>query len=505
MIMEIVYYVVLILYSLILLYILLFNLLQLELLLTYRRNKRRDTLQNGKTYDSIEKYPVVTIQLPVFNEKYVVSRLIDNICRLDYPIDKLEIQVLDDSTDETVTISQQKVHEYRAQGFDISLIQRKNRTGYKAGALQHGLQRAKGELIAIFDADFLPGPGFLREVVPSFQNPDVGVVQTRWEHLNQHHSLITEIQAFQLNVHFIIEQNARCQADYLLQFNGTAGIWRKSTILDAGGWHADTLTEDLDLSYRAQLHGWKILYRDDVGSPAELPAEISSYKSQQFRWMKGGAETARKLIPVIWNSDLPFWKKVHASAHLTASSIFLLIFAMAILSVPMIWAITGLHVHMEYYLIFAIGIISLVFIFFQANVSSNDHRSPGSRLQQIRKFVLMFPVFMAVSMGLSFHHSRAVLQGYRGKKSEFVRTPKVHSPGGDKNHSLYLTSQLSPDTWWEGFLSLYFVFGIAMGLYLHQYAMLILHVILATGFGLIFVYSIRANLSPGQKKILKPV
>lgn len=504
--MEIVYYIILVVYSLILVYILLFNLLQLELLITYRKNKgRRNTEVDKHTNEYLEEYPRVTIQLPVFNEKYVVGRLIDNICALDYPRDKLEIQVLDDSTDETIEISKRKVREYLEKGFDIQLIQRPNRSGFKAGALQHGLQSASGELIAIFDADFLPEPNFLEEVIPSFQETRVGVVQARWEHLNQNHSLITEVQALQLNVHFIIEQSARCQADYLLQFNGTAGVWRKSTIIDAGGWQADTLTEDLDLSYRAQLNGWKILYRDDIGSPAELPTEMSSYKSQQFRWMKGGAETARKLIPVIWRSNLPFWKKVHATAHLTASSIFLLIFSMAILSVPMIWAINSLHVNMEYYLIFAVGITVITLVFYQANVANNYIHPQIPHSRKVRKFLMLFPAFMALSMGLSFHNSRAVIQGYRGKKSPFIRTPKVHLHRTGNEHDHYLTAQVDSGIFWEGFLSLYFIFGIVMGLQMHHYSMLILHLFLATGFGLIFFYSLRSNLSTANKKVFWPV
>lgn len=492
--MEVLYYTIIIIYSLILIYILLYNLIQLELLVTYRKHKNQ-TLKAvcQKSPSILREHPAVTIQLPMFNEKYVAERLIDNICALEYPKEKLEIQILDDSTDETIEISRRKVREYQQEGFNIKLVQRTDRIGYKAGALQHGLQSAKGEFIVIFDADFLPLPDFLYQTIPYFQDQNVGVVQTRWEHINQDHSLITEVQAFQLNVHFTIEQTARCHGNYMLQFNGTAGIWRKSTILDAGGWQADTLTEDLDLSYRAQLKGWKILYREDIGSPAELPAEISSYKSQQFRWMKGGAETARKLIPVIWKSDLTFWKKIHASAHLTASTIFLLVFSMAVLSVPMIWAISGLGINMMYYLVFVIGIIAIAFSFFQANVGNPYNNSRISFTRKVWKFTLLFPVFMALSMGLSLHNSLAVIQGYRGKKSPFIRTPKFDISNSKKDQSKYLSARIDSGTLWEGFFCLYFIFGIIVGVLMQNYSMLILHIFLAAGFGIIFFYSMRSR------------
>lgn len=494
--MEIIYHLIIIAYSLILIYILFYNLIQLELLFTYRKNKnnKADPVTRPNLPEA-KNLPVVTIQLPMYNERYVAERLIDTICTLEYPLEKLEIQVLDDSTDETIDISRRKVKEYQRKGYNIRLIQRPDRSGYKAGALQHGLQTASGELIAIFDADFIPEADFLKRTIPCFQDQNVGVVQTRWEHINQAQSLITEVQAFQLNVHFTIEQSARCKADYLLQFNGTAGVWRKSTIMDSGGWQADTLTEDLDLSYRAQLKGWKIIYREDIGSPAELPAEISSYKSQQFRWMKGGAETARKLLPVIWYSNLPFWKKIHASAHLTASTIFLLIFSMAVLSVPMIWAINGLGINMSYYLVFVIGVIAIIFSFFQANVVNRYNHPSDSNLRKIWKFVVLFPAFMALSMGLSLHNSLAVIQGYRGKKSPFIRTPKFSVGPSKKKNANYLETSLDKSTIWEGIFCLYFVFGIVIGILMQNYSMLLLHIILAAGFGGIFIYSLRSRLS----------
>ena len=237
--------------------------------------------------------PMVTVQLPVFNEVYVIERLVNAVCEMEYPKDKLEIQLLDDSTDETVEVSRRLVAEWASRGFDIKHIHRIDRTGFKAGALKSGLEKAKGEFVAIFDADFVPKQDFLMKTIPHFRNDGVGMVQTRWEHLNEDYSYLTRAQALALDGHFVIEQQVRNKAGFFINFNGTAGIWRKSCIEDAGNWHADTLAEDLDLSYRAQLRGWKFVFLNDVTSPAELPADINGLKTQQFRWTKGAVETAK--------------------------------------------------------------------------------------------------------------------------------------------------------------------------------------------------------------------
>src|SRR5690606_14478299 len=308
-------YFIVVLYTLALCLILLFGLVQLTLLLAYRRAKRIPPLPIPDVPDE-SQLPRVTVQLPIYNEGGVAGRLIDNIVRLRYPADRLEIQVLDDSTDDTRTLLAGRVARYRAVGIDIHHLHRPNRQGYKAGALRDGLQTATGEFVAIFDADFLPESDFLLRTIPHFANLRTGVVQTRWTHLNEGYSWLTRTQAFLLNIHFTIEQKGRQSGDYFLQFNGTAGVWRRAAIDDAGGWEADTLTEDLDLSYRAQLKGWKIAYLEDITAPGELPAEMYALKSQQFRWMKGGAENARKLIPAILRSNLPFQVKTFAIAHL---------------------------------------------------------------------------------------------------------------------------------------------------------------------------------------------
>ena len=337
--------------------------MQLHLLVKYvkgpEKNEKPDL--NGHR-------PFVTIQLPIYNELYVVERLIDNIAKLDYPKDKYEIHVLDDSNDETVEIVNKKVEEYKAKGFNIERITRDDRVGYKAGALKAATHKAKGKFIAIFDADFLPKPSFLKDTLAYFENPNIGIVQTRWGHVNQNYSLLTELQAFQLNVHFTVEQRGRMAGNYLLQFNGTAGIWRKETIESAGGWEADTLTEDLDLSYRAQLKGWEIAYLEDIISPAELPVEMNGLKSQQFRWMKGGAETAKKMLPTIWKSDLKFPQKLHASAHLLGSSVFLSVFCIGVFSVPLALVIGDLGIGIQYLWVFIISLLAIIQVYYVANV-----------------------------------------------------------------------------------------------------------------------------------------
>ena len=471
-------------------YITLFCLMQIHLLYHYRKYHKMPSVIPPALLE--DEWPMVTVQLPIFNELYVVERLIDNICAMDYPLEKLEIQVLDDSTDETLDISRRKVEEYRNKGFNISLVRRPDREGFKAGALKYGMKDAHGEFIAIFDADFLPPADFLRRTIPHFyQDRQVGVVQTRWEHLNQDYSLITKLQAFQLNVHFTVEQTGRYSADYLLQFNGTAGVWRKQTIEEAGGWEADTLTEDLDLSMRAQLKGWKILFREDIGSPAELPAEMSGLKSQQFRWMKGGAETARKMLPVLWRSELPFRKKLHGTIHLLSSGIFLFIFLVGIISVPLVFVLQQSLFPTDYFTLFLIGLMSIVAVYYVANVQASW--SGNSWSHKMIKFLVLFPVFLSLSMGLSLHNSIAVMQGYMGRKSPFIRTPKfnIRSIRDSWNKGQYLSKKIPAATLAEGVLALYFIAGMIGGILIEDTTFLLFHALLAAGFGTIFYYSIR--------------
>ena len=281
--------------------------------------------------------PRVTVQLPVYNEYYVVERLLRAACRLDYPRDLLEIQVLDDSTDETLNVTRKCVAEYRAQGFDIKLLHREERSGYKAGALRAGLENAAGEFIAIFDADFVPPRDFLMRTLPYFSDNKIGMVQTRWGHLNRDYSILTRLQAIGLDGHFVIEQAARNGAGFFINFNGTAGIWRKACILDAGNWSDDTLTEDLDLSYRAQLRGWNFKYLTDTVCDSELPAEIGGLRSQQFRWTKGAIETAKKILPSLWRANLPLRLKLQGTVHLANNLVFPFILIVSLLNPFLVW------------------------------------------------------------------------------------------------------------------------------------------------------------------------
>lgn len=378
--------------------------------------------KRDKFTDELENYPVVTLQLPIYNEMYVIERLIKTVCEMDYPIDKLEIQVLDDSTDETVEIVENIVKEYRLRGFDIHHIHRTDRTGYKAGALKEGLKVCRGEFVGIFDADFIPRKNFLKVVLPFFKDPKIGMVQTRWEHLNRAYSLVTQIQALALDGHFVLEQQVRNKAGYFINFNGTSGVWRKECIYDAGNWEADTLTEDLDLSYRAQLKGWKFRYLTDFTTPSEVPSEINSLKSQQFRWTKGAIETARKMLFRVWAAKLPLKTKIMCTFHLTNNIVFPFILVACLLNMPIV-LIKSTGLYDTYFLFMSIFVLAFIASFLFYLYSQKDVYDDW------RSRILLFPVFMAGSMGFAINNTKAVYEALINKKSEFVRTPKYGIEG----------------------------------------------------------------------------
>mgnify|MGYP005988785955 FL=1 len=331
-------YLIISLYTLALLLVFFYSLAQLNLLFNYLKHKKKGN--HGPLIDLSKKelVPYVTIQLPIYNEAYVVERLLENIAFMEYPKDRLEIQVLDDSTDASVEKTASLIKGLQDKGLDIVHVRRTNREGYKAGALKEGLAIAKGSLIAIFDADFLPQKDWLLQTVPHFGSEDIGVVQTRWGHINRNYSILTRIQAFALDAHFTLEQVGRNAQGHFINFNGTAGIWRKECILDAGNWEGDTLTEDLDLSYRAQLKNWRFKYLEEVETPAELPVVISAARSQQFRWNKGGAENFRKSVAKVLRAPhLSGKTKFHGVMHLLNSSMFLCVFLVGVLSIPMMY------------------------------------------------------------------------------------------------------------------------------------------------------------------------
>ena len=363
--------------------------------------------------------PVVTVQLPVFNESRVVERLIDAAASLEYPAGRLEIQVLDDSTDETRTRAAAVVARYRSRGLDIHHLVRERRTGYKAGALEAGLARARGELVAVFDADFVPPTDFLLRLVPHFADRRVGMVQAPWGHLNRGRSPLTAAQATLLDSHFMVEQSARMRAGLFFNFNGTAGLWRRACIEDAGGWSHDTLTEDLDLSYRAQLQGWRFVFREGVEAPAELPTDMEALKSQQRRWVKGSIQTARKLLPRVWRAPLPARVKIEALFHLTSNVAYPLALGLALLLLPVLLAPSFLTAGIAWAIQIGIVALGLVPVCWFLAVG---RRATGGGVLQVVGDV---PVALLLGIGLSVNNARAVIEGFGRRVGDWERTPKT--------------------------------------------------------------------------------
>jgi cellulose synthase/poly-beta-1,6-N-acetylglucosamine synthase-like glycosyltransferase len=454
--------------------------------MVYHYLKHRDSRGDSAV---LGREPVVTVQLPIFNEYYVATRLVDAVCALDYPIEKMEIQVLDDSTDETFDLVKKTVEAYRLRGFDIRHIHRTDRTGFKAGALQNGLLQARGEFIAIFDADFVPRSSFLRRTLPYFGDSKIGLVQTRWEHLNTEYSLLTRAEALALDGHFVIEQSVRNKAGYFINFNGTGGIWRKSCIEDAGAWHSDTLTEDLDLSYRAQLKGWKFRYLEDFTSPAELPAEVNALKSQQFRWTKGAIETARKILPKVWKSDFPLRLKIHSTFHLTNNIVFPFILLAGVLNVPLIYIKQkgGYDLYFGLMSVFVLAFFGsfLLYLFSQKAIYPDWRRR-----------LLLFPLFMAGSMGFAVNNSRAVFQALFKRRSEFVRTPKyrIEQKKDTWTAKRYSHGKLDWVVIAEILLACYCFFGVVSSLYFLEIAAVPFQFLYFLGFSFVALLSIKHTM-----------
>jgi hypothetical protein len=396
------------------------------------------------------EWPSVTVQLPLYNERYVARRLLEAVGALDYPADRLEIQILDDSTDDTTPIVAEAARRLRAHGLTVVHLHRRVRTGFKAGALAAGLKEARGEFLAILDADAVPSPDFLQRTIPHFEDPQVAVVQTRWGHLNREFSLLTVAQALGIDGHFAVEQSARYRGHLLLNFNGTAGVWRKAAIQDAGGWTHDTLTEDLDLSYRAQLRGWRIVYRPDLVCPAELPVVITGFKSQQRRWAKGSIQTAVKLLPAVAAAELSLWTKYQAFVHLTYYTIHPAMLTVVLLSVPLLGArdvVPGDSVLLGVSVVFTLGVLGPAMLL----VYAQRVLDPGwlRRLWRL-------PTIMVVGVGVAWSTSLAVLGALWAKDLQFVRTPKFGiGPGGGHWRGKVYADQHP----WGG------VIEIALGLY----------------------------------------
>jgi cellulose synthase/poly-beta-1,6-N-acetylglucosamine synthase-like glycosyltransferase len=459
------------------------------LVMLYYFRKTKDVQHNDEVLPDV--LPMVTIQLPFYNELYVVERLIDSVCRIKYPKDKLEIQVLDDSTDETVDIAKNLVKKYTEEGFNIKYVHRTNRQGYKAGALKYGLDFIEGEFVAIFDADFIPNEDFLLKTIPYFKNDNIGMVQTRWEHLNEEYSFLTRTQALSLDGHFVIEQQVRNKAGFFINFNGTAGIWRKATIFDAGNWQADTLTEDLDLSYRAQLKGWKFIYLNDVTSPAELPADINSLKTQQFRWTKGAVETAKKILPMVFKADLPLKIKLESLVHLSSNIVFPFIVLVALLNIPIVIIKNKFSGLDDYYSVMSIFVVASISTFLFYTFAQKEINLDW------RKRLLLFPVYLAGSMGLAINNSLAVIEALFNKKSGFVRTPKfkLDATGGDWKAKKYVSKKVGGVVFIELLLALYYLAGIGVSIYFREIAAIPFQLLFLMGFGTVGYMSLKQSLS----------
>lgn len=435
-----------------------YALLQLSLTRSYlRRCQRRNTLPKTPILEQAE-LPFITVQLPVYNEKYVVERLIDHVMRLKYPKEKLEIQVLDDSTDETVELIVNQVQKYRSDGFNIQHVRRGTRVGFKAGALRHGLTKAKGEFVCIFDADFLPASDYLLTTIRYFEDPTVAVVQTRWSYINKVYSLLTEVQALILDTHFTVEQGGRSEEHCFINFNGSGGQWRSAAIHDAGNWSGDTLTEDIDLSYRAQLRGWRFVYLDTVESPSELPDNIRAFRSQQYRWMKGGAQNAVRLIPQVLRADLGTKVKIHACAHLLATSLYVVLLIIVLLTVPL--ALLGKDAAQASWstslLLFPVNWLVLGFVYLAPQRS------------QLRGFDSSIGVlwiwlnFLFITTGMCVHNGLAALSGWFSGGGEFVRTPKrdtISTSAWESNDS-YLPKKFDRTILFEILVWLYLLVGL---------------------------------------------
>jgi cellulose synthase/poly-beta-1,6-N-acetylglucosamine synthase-like glycosyltransferase len=464
----------------------------------YMRNKDKQP----KAGPALDPLPVVTIQLPLYNEMYVADRLIEAVCAIEYPPDRLEIQVLDDSTDETRSIADLAVRRFAAQGYDIKYIHRTNRVGFKAGALEAGLKTARGEFIAIFDADFIPPVEFLTRLMPYFAGEKIGMVQARWGHINQDYSLLTKIQSILLDGHFVLEHGGRNRAGRFFNFNGTAGIWRRRAIDDAGGWQHDTLTEDLDLSYRAQLRGWQFVFVSDLIAPAEVPVEMNAFKSQQHRWAKGSIQTCRKLLPQILRAKVPLSVKAEAFFHLTANFNYPL---MVVLSVLMFPAMV-IRYNMGWYEMMLIDVP----LFFAATFSVCNFYMVCQReihddwLTRVK----YLPFLMSIGIGLSINNTRAVFEALLNKQSDFARTPKYRIEGaadewiGKKYHQSVAVQPLI-----ELALGLYFTATVFYALANQIYGTVPFLVLFQVGFlytGLLSIVQQYAGDSDGVGAELQP-
>jgi cellulose synthase/poly-beta-1,6-N-acetylglucosamine synthase-like glycosyltransferase len=456
--------------------------------LIYLYNKYKNITKNPPQIPA--KWPLVCIQLPIYNEKYVVKRLIRSIIKLDYPADKMQIQVLDDSNDNTSQVVSRLVRHLKKRGYWIDHLQRENREGYKAGALSYGLKKSRADYIAVFDADFFPDPDFLKQTIPYLLQENVGMVQTRWGHANRSYSLLTRLQAIFLDAHFTIEHLARNRSGRFFNFNGTAGVWRIQAIQDAGGWHHDTLTEDLDLSYRAQLAGWKFLYLPDVVAMAELPVEMNAYKNQQHRWAKGSVQTIIKLFWQIISANLPFYIKMEAIIHLSNNLAYLLMIIPSVLLIP----ILNYQINLNWN--WLVGVYFVTFIASTLSVVIYYARSIKETQGKLWSEAIYLAPLMALGIALSLNNGRAAIEALVGIKSEFKRTPKYQIVGhkGSWKKKLY-RSRSRYQHLFELLAAFYFSYGLAYYLSKGFYISLPFFLLFQFGFLYMGIFSLKSHRS----------
>ena len=438
-----------------------------------------------------EDLPHVTVQLPMYNEKYVAEALINSCAQLDYPADKLEIQVVDDSTDETVDIVDERATYWNSQGINVTIVHRENRQGFKAGALRDATPSAKGEFLAIFDADFRPKPDFLLKTIPYFQDEKVGIVQGRWGHLNRNYSALTKSQSMFLDMFFMIEQQARSLKSFFLRFNGSGGVWRKSCIEDAGGWSADTLSEDLDLAYRAQLKDWKVIYDTNVEAPAEIPVSILDFKAQQYRWTKGKAQVIRKLSGEIRKKKLPFFEKLHIWFDLYNILAIPAIMVLALLSTPLTFILLETKEFNAFLSFFSIALVNIIVAPWFTWLTLKRYNDSNWGI--FKEIMASFFPFTFLLLGMSLFQFTSMLEGFFSDDAYFHRTSKynITNKSDSWKDKVYSPKEVPLLTYLEGLLCLYFMYGIFVDFKYMTFGFLPFHVILTIGFGYVFISSFK--------------
>ena len=440
-----------------------------------------------------ENLPTVTVQLPMYNEQYVAAAVIDSCAKLEYPAGKLEIQVVDDSTDETVAIVNERAEYWNSQGVNVKVVHRENRQGFKAGALKDATPSAVGEFIAIFDADFRPNPDFLLRTIPYFQDEKIGIVQGRWGHLNRGYSMLTKSQSIFLDMFFMVEQHARSLAGFFLRFNGSGGVWRKSCIEDAGGWSADTLSEDLDLSFRAQLKGWKVIYDDEIEVPAEIPVNLLDFKAQQYRWTKGKAQVIKKLSKEIRKTKMGFIKKLHIYFDLYNIFAIPSVIILAGLSIPLTFLLLQSDDYNQFLAYFSIGLINVVVApwFAWLTVRRYNKTAWGTFKEMLTSF---FPLVF-VLLGITFVQFVSIIDGFFTKNKYFHRTSKYNITGktGSLKDKIYAPKEVPVITYIEGLLAAYFIWGIVIDITNMTFGFLPFHTILVLGYSFMFLNSFRKS------------